>query len=186
MTIRLDDDRLHRPPASAELAFASSDDLEDLPDVVGQLRATEALRFGLGIRRKGFNLFVLGSQGTGRHSMVRRFVQQRAETEPIPEDWVYVHDFGQPAPPQAIRMPTGRARALQSDVDAFLKSLPQRLETALQSEVHRNRRRALEQGWSGGARSACAPSRSRPTRASSPSPPSKTPWASRRSTAASP
>lgn len=146
VTIRLDDDRLHRPPASAELAFASSDDLEDLPDVVGQLRATEALRFGLGIRRKGFNLFVLGSQGTGRHSMVRRFVQQRAETEPVPEDWVYVHDFERPHRPKAIRMPTGRARALQSDVDAFLKSLPQRLETALQSEVHRNRRRALERG----------------------------------------
>jgi hypothetical protein len=51
---------------------------------------SSALRFGLGIRRKGFNLFVLGSQGTGRHSMVRRFVQQRAEKEPVPEDWVYV------------------------------------------------------------------------------------------------
>lgn len=146
MTIRLDDHRLHRAPASGSLHFESSDDLEDLPDVVGQLRATEALRFGLGIRRKGFNLFVLGSQGTGRHSMVRRFVQQRAEREPVPEDWVYVHDFDRPHRPKAIRLPTGRARALQQDVDAFLKALPQRLETALQSEAHRNRRRALERG----------------------------------------
>jgi lon-related putative ATP-dependent protease len=146
VTIRLDDTRLHRAPDAAALPFTSCDELQDLPDVVGQARATEALRFGLGIRRKGFNLFVLGSQGTGRHSMVRRFVQQRAEKEPVPEDWVYVHDFERPHRPKALKLPTGRARAMQRDVDTFLEALPQRLQTALQSEAHRNRRRALERG----------------------------------------
>ena len=144
MTTRLDDLRLHRSPGEDALRFDSTDDLQDLPDVVGQLRAMEALRFGLGIRRKGFNLFVLGSQGSGRHSMVRRFVQQRAAGEPVPDDWVYVHDFERPHRPKALRLPTGRARQLQRDVDAMLEALPQRLQTALQSEAHRNKRRALE------------------------------------------
>lgn len=144
MTTRLDHARLHRAPDDSALRFESTDDLPDLPDVVGQTRAMEALRFGLGIRRKGFNLFVLGSQGSGRHSMVRRFVQQRAETEPVPDDWIYVHDFERPHRPKAIRLPTGRGRVLQRDVDAMLEALPGRLQTALQSEAHRNKRRTLE------------------------------------------
>ncbi len=42
------------------LAFESTDDLEDLTEVMGQERAVEALRFGIGMRRAGYNIYALG------------------------------------------------------------------------------------------------------------------------------
>jgi hypothetical protein len=45
---------------------------------VGQSRAVEAVRFGIDIQRPGYNLFVLGEPGTGRHCMVRRLLEAEA------------------------------------------------------------------------------------------------------------
>jgi len=42
-----------------QFTFATTTDLQDLTDVIGQERAVEAVRFGIGIRREGFNLFAL-------------------------------------------------------------------------------------------------------------------------------
>ena len=33
----------------------------DLEDLIGQKRVAEAMRFGIGMRRKGYNLFALGA-----------------------------------------------------------------------------------------------------------------------------
>ncbi len=46
--------------------FATTDDLEPLDDSIGQHRAVEAVRFGVGIRRDGYNLFAFGPAGTGK------------------------------------------------------------------------------------------------------------------------
>ncbi|MGO8915501.1 MAG: hypothetical protein ACLQJR_06300 [Stellaceae bacterium] len=42
------------------LAFNTTEELADLPGLVGQERALEAIRTGIGIRRKGFNVFAFG------------------------------------------------------------------------------------------------------------------------------
>ena len=51
----------------ATLAFKTTAEIEDLTEVLGQARATEAIQFGIGIARDGYNLFVLGEPGTGKH-----------------------------------------------------------------------------------------------------------------------
>ena len=42
-----------------------------MDEILGQERALEAVEFGIGIRQKGFNLFVLGPPGLGKQTMVR-------------------------------------------------------------------------------------------------------------------
>ena len=55
----------------ATLAFETTDDLKPLKEIIGQKRGVEAFKFGMGIDRQGYNVFVTGVAGTGRMSTVR-------------------------------------------------------------------------------------------------------------------
>src|SRR5512139_2387204 len=70
-----------------QFAFSTTAELEDLGEVIGQVRAIEALNFGIGIRRPGYNLFVLGAPGTGKRTVVSEFLGRTAATEATPSDW---------------------------------------------------------------------------------------------------
>jgi predicted ATPase with chaperone activity len=65
-----------------QFTFDSTADLEDLAEVIGQARAVEAVRFGVGIRREGFNQFALGPEGTGKYAVVRHYLERQAATPP--------------------------------------------------------------------------------------------------------
>ncbi|MFB6260187.1 MAG: Lon-like protease helical domain-containing protein [Thiohalorhabdaceae bacterium] len=47
----------------------------------------------------GFNLFVLGPNGIGKHTVVQRFLEERAAEEAVPPDYCYVHNFEEPNRP---------------------------------------------------------------------------------------
>ena len=57
----LDADLLYKRCDPAEFPFRTTAELESLSEILGQERAVEAVQFGLGIRRQGFNLFLYGS-----------------------------------------------------------------------------------------------------------------------------
>ena len=58
--------------------FGTTDELEVLDEIVGQRRATESVRFAIGIDRGGYNLFAMGPEGTGKSSLVHRFLRRQA------------------------------------------------------------------------------------------------------------
>ncbi|MGD8643516.1 MAG: AAA family ATPase, partial [Chromatiales bacterium] len=94
------------------LDFGSTEELEDLSEAIGQARALQALQFGVGMRHEGYNLFVLGSTGLGKHTFVLRELERRAAAAETPPDWCYVNNFEQPHRPQALRLPAGTGRRL--------------------------------------------------------------------------
>ncbi|MFO7802193.1 MAG: hypothetical protein R6V55_07860 [Desulfovermiculus sp.] len=61
---------LTRAMPPEELALQSTRDLETI-EVLGQPRAVEVLHFGTGMPKQGFNIFVLGPSGTGRHALAK-------------------------------------------------------------------------------------------------------------------
>lgn len=126
------------------LPFDSTAELADSDDAIGQERATEAIAFAVSMRHRGFNLFALGPEGTGRRSLVMRLLRRQAEDRPAPDDWVYVNDFDQSQRPKALRLPTGRAAGLKKDMDWLVGELGQALPAAFEAEEYRNRRQAIE------------------------------------------
>lgn len=90
-----------------QFAFETSADLEDLTGVIGQARAVEAVRFGIGISRNGYNLFALGPEGTGKYSTVRRYLERQAIDQPPPADWCYVSNFLEAYKPRTLQLPAG-------------------------------------------------------------------------------
>src|SRR3972149_11712034 len=87
---------LSRRPDPAAFGFDTTADLPDVPGIIGQERAEEAVRFAIGIRRYGYNLYALGTSGMGKHGFVRAFLEQSAASEKAPSDWAYVHNFADP------------------------------------------------------------------------------------------
>ncbi|MEM7126878.1 MAG: AAA family ATPase [Chloroflexota bacterium] len=128
----------------SDCGFDTTDDLETLEDFVGQERAVEALEFGADIMRQGYNIFVLGSPGTGRHTLARGIVTERASQEDTPSDWCYVNNFDQPYRPKALRLPAGKGRTFQQDMERLIDDLQTDLATALDSDEYNTRRQVLE------------------------------------------
>jgi len=137
-------EQVRRAVDPAGFRFASTEELRDVERMVGQERAIEALDFGVGMRREDYNLFVMGPQGSGRHSAVRRYLESRAPTEPRPDDWVYVNNFEQSHKPRALRLPPGRATGLRDDMARLIEEISAAIPAAFETDAYRNRREAID------------------------------------------
>lgn len=138
-------DRVYRRCREDSLDFETTESLEPLGEPVGQERVLQALRFGTGIRNHGFNLFVLGPRGADRHALVRGFLEQRADGEPAPTDWCYVHDFSAPQTPRALRLPAGDGQRLRADMDDFVEELRTGVAAVFESEEYQSRMHEIQQ-----------------------------------------
>jgi lon-related putative ATP-dependent protease len=134
---------LYRPCDPRQFEFETTAALEDLPEVIGQPRAVEAMRFGVGIEREGYNVFALGPVGTGKRDFVLQFFEHRAKEDPIPSDWCYVYNFEQPHKPRAISLPAGRATAFRADMAQLVEDLRAALSAAFESEEYQTRRQVI-------------------------------------------
>src|SRR3989338_10083832 len=103
----------HRCDAG-QFAFATTDELEDIGVIPGQERASEAIELAVGIDREGYNLFVMGPAGCGRHTLVRQKIEARAKRAPRPSDWIYANNFAHPHRPIAIGLPPARRVLLRA------------------------------------------------------------------------
>ena len=65
-TAPLSADKLYRRVDPQSLGFDTTNELTELDDSFGQQRAVEAVEFGIGIRRDGYNMFALGPTGMGK------------------------------------------------------------------------------------------------------------------------
>jgi predicted ATP-dependent protease len=121
----------------ALLEFQSTAELADLDQIIGQERALEALRFGIGMPHEGYNLYVLGSTGLGRRTLVHRLLRETSAGRPVPNDWCYINDFDAPHRPRALRLPPGRGQELKRDMQQAMEDIITALAAAFQSEAYR-------------------------------------------------
>jgi len=119
---------------------ASTGEIRPMEEIIGQERALRALRFGLEIREKGFNVYTSGAQGTGRMRAVRSFLDELAKAKARASDWVYVHNFENQYEPNAIALPAGRGPRFREDMKRFIEEARQALPRAFESEEYAKRR----------------------------------------------
>ena len=124
----------------------STKDLIPLSEIIGQERAVRALKFGLGIKNHGFNVYVAGYPGTGRKTAVKNFVEAQAKTQPVPPDWCYVNNFSNQYEPKAIKLPAGKGKEFREDLKNFIENVKTALPKAFESEDYVARREATIKG----------------------------------------
>jgi lon-related putative ATP-dependent protease len=142
-------DELYRNFDPADLPFETTRELPESETIVGQDRAVDAIQFGIGIQHQGFNLFVLGPNGVGRQTMVKRYLEPRAASEPKPDDWCYVYNFGRPYTPSALRLPAGRAVVFHDDMKKLVEELSSVIPGSFTSEEYQLQKQAIEEEFRG-------------------------------------
>ena len=138
-------DQLYARCDPAQFPFETTADLPPLTEVIGQPRAVEAIRFGIGMRAQGYNMYALGPSGTGKATTIREFLTREAARLPTPPDWCYVHNFRDPGKPLALRLPAGKGAMLRQDVKQLIEELKAAIPAAFEGEDFEARKQEVEQ-----------------------------------------
>ena len=141
----LQPEQLYQSCDPGQFDFQTTADLQDLTEIVGQVRAMDALRFGAGIRHEGYNLFVLGPAGIGKRSMVRQFLDKKAKEEPEPFDWCYVNNFDLTHKPLALRLPFGMGTKLNADIENLVDYLRSAIPALFESDEYHAKANAIQE-----------------------------------------
>jgi len=103
--------------------FNSTAELEERLSTLGQDRALSAVELGINIKSKGYNIYCLGPEGTGKSSLVKRILENESENRPTPRDWCYVYNFEEAHRPKAVSLEAGTAVEFSKDIDKLIEEL---------------------------------------------------------------
>ena len=145
---KLKPNQLYRKCLPEELGFKTTDDLADIGDsdgFVGQPRAEQALDFGVGIKRDGYNIFALGAPGAGRHTFITNLLECRAKKEKPPQDICYVNNFEKQHAPKLLALKAGKAKVLAEDMTRLVEDVRNAMRAALENEEYQNRAQSIAQ-----------------------------------------
>ena len=120
----------------ATLTFKTTDDLKPLKEIIGQKRAVEAFKFGMGIDRRGYNVFVTGRAGSGRMSTVRKLLQGISKKDRVPHDLCYVNNFKNPEAPILLRLKGGTGLSFKKTINSFVAALKKQIPQLFESQEY--------------------------------------------------
>ncbi|WP_428623786.1 Lon protease family protein [Sedimenticola sp.] len=126
------------------LTFESTAELEHLAETIGQERVLEAIKFGVGMPHSGYNLYVMGSYGLGRHTLVHEALIKQSMEAPNPLDWCYVANFQNPHNPTALGIPAGMGRSLRRDMEQLIDDLIKAIPAAFRGDEYQRRAKEIQ------------------------------------------
>ncbi len=136
--------KLYRHCDRAQLSFATTSELPDLDGMLGQERALGALEFGIGIRQPGYNLYILGPAGSGKHTIVEQHLRLQSSDEETPPDCCYVNNFKYPHRPWLIQLAPGKGIEFRNDMAQLVEDLRTAIPTAFEAEEYHARLTEIE------------------------------------------
>lgn len=126
------------------LNFAFSSELQPYNGVLGQERAITAIQFGVAMDRPGYNIFVMGDQGTGRSSYVQDYLKSEAKRQEAPAEWAYVNNFDNPREPRVLVLPAGQGSEFKSDIEKLVDSLLATFPAAFEHPTYQQKKSVIE------------------------------------------
>jgi len=136
-------DQLRSFCEQAKFNFNTTDDIPDFEGMVGQERAIEALSFAVEINRPGYNMYLMGSTGLGKHTLLKRFLDEASAEQNAADDWCYVFNFDDPQKPKAINLAAGQGRDFRDDMRQLVKDLQTAIPSAFESELYYTRQQEV-------------------------------------------
>ena len=119
-----------------EFKFKTTKELVQWDEIIGQERAVKAIKFGLGIKSKGYNIYVSGVPGTGKNTIAKAMIEKLSKDMPVPDDWCYVYNFTDTDRPKTISLPSGWGRGFQKDMDEFIEYLSAEIPKLFESKEY--------------------------------------------------
>lgn len=123
--------------------FATTADVPEPHEMIGQERAVRAVQFGLYNKNPGYNIFMSGLVGTGKITYAKNAVQQSASKQSIPDDWCYVNNFENDSQPLALSLPPGIGTRFRKDMKDLVDNLKTDISKVFSSEDYESARKSL-------------------------------------------
>lgn len=139
--------KLRRTCSIDHFKFETTKEIAFIQSIIGQPRGVRAIEFGIDIKTTGFNIYVLGSTGTGRTTAIKQFLEDRALSGEVPGDWVYVNNFEVDHQPRAIELNPGQGGQFQGDMRTLLEVLSRSIPDALKAEEFTDALQKLVEGF---------------------------------------
>lgn len=127
----------------AALPFETTKELDPLKVIVGQKRGVEAFRFGMGMNKPGYNVFVTGMSGSGRTSTVKKLLEELTEDSKVPDDLCYVNNFKNPEAPILLKLKGGTGAGFKKDVHDFVETLKKEIPQLFESQEYINLKKEI-------------------------------------------
>ncbi len=112
---------------------------------VAQDRALSALELGLGIKQRGYNIFVVGASGTGRTSTVEKLLADKAKKEQTPDDVVLLYNFADKDRPLSVVLPSGQGPKLKKSYESLMEKVISHLEKAFEADSYILSRQVIQE-----------------------------------------
>jgi lon-related putative ATP-dependent protease len=147
MVKELDKRKLRHTCDPAVFDFATTAEIEPLDRIIGQKRAIEALKLGLGIKdaKNRYNIYVAGGPGTGKMSAVEYFLSNVSKEEPTPPDLCYVHNFANPYSPHYLELTAGMGTQLRNDMERLIRRLKRDIPKVFESDEFKARSKRINE-----------------------------------------
>ncbi len=142
-------ERLYEKCVFQDFSFESTDELNnDNYSFLGQDRARAAADFGLRMKQEGYNIFALGPDEVDKKTLLETLVKEEAQSNSVPDDWVYVCNFEDEQKPVALRLKQGDAIRFRDMMNSLAGDLTNVLTSVFESEEYQNRRQVIEEKMS--------------------------------------
>ncbi len=127
----------------AGFSFETTKDIEPLREIVGQERGVEAFRFGMGMDKPGYNVFVTGMSGSGRMATVKRLLEELTKESKVPNDLCYINNFKNPEAPILLELKGGTGAAFKQDVHDLVENLKKLIPQLFESQEYINLKKEI-------------------------------------------
>lgn len=142
-SLRVPVEKLRWRPDPAEFAFESTAELAPLDVIVGQERGVAALRFGMGMRKKGYNVVVTGAPRSGRLSTVKKLLSEFSGQEDGIHDLCFVNNFKDSEAPLLLTFKAGQGAPFKKAVQDFLDQLKRDIPELFESQQYIARKKEI-------------------------------------------
>jgi lon-related putative ATP-dependent protease len=123
--------------------FKTTDDIRACQDIIGQDRALSAIRMGLKLEHRGFNIFITGLVGTGRTTTIKHLLERLEKKGPIPPDICYMNNFKDTNQPRCIELEAGGGIHLTADMNRLIAELMTKIPLLFRSDYYKDKRKKL-------------------------------------------
>ncbi|MBW1697130.1 MAG: AAA family ATPase [Deltaproteobacteria bacterium] len=112
--------------------------------IFGQERASDAIKFGMGIKVDNYHIFVAGPAKAGLTYTARTYLEEQAKKESTPPDWCYVFNFKEPDSPKCLKISAGKGKELKKDMHELIDVLQAKVPEVFDSDDYRERIKVMK------------------------------------------
>ena len=127
--------------------FETTAEVEGGFEVIGQDRALDALNFGLSLKEKGYNIYVLNFSGPEEIDYIIKRITETAVGESTPPDLCYVHNFAAPEAPLLLKFPPGDGRRFKDGIEQRIKEIKAAVSELFTSEKYTKQKRKIKKEY---------------------------------------